>query len=272
MDVRETYATRIMEGMHRATVENQRNAGRADHFAHAVSAHGVGTNQIPRLLTGRRADQVEEEDAAGTTPVARHNLTGNAALPDQDIADYTRTGTDLSDISSAFTSNTAMMFAVEDALSNAWARDEMMGRGELPDADRIAYTSQVNRGPGFMAEGAGTGFNIPRDAGVPRLRRDRELNRHGTANGMSEAEVMDARYAAIETHEQLPSARVILDRAEGGGFDVQTAFPTAGPGDWESRTESGEDARRQRIRDERARRRAENERAGDRVRFGNLFS
>src|SRR5690348_4943877 len=74
-DYREDRAHRILTGMEKATHANQRARmpdqpppkpgepakGDGPPLAHALSAHGPGTDQMERLLSGRRADQVADE-------------------------------------------------------------------------------------------------------------------------------------------------------------------------------------------------------------------
>jgi len=113
---REEKSQEILEMMERAA-----NAEKAEDApaAHAVSAHGPGTDQTPRLVTGRRADQVAEEAAEGTTPEASVRLTGNDQLPDTDMPAWDSVGDDASPVSSRFQGATEMLLVIEEALSQA---------------------------------------------------------------------------------------------------------------------------------------------------------
>src|SRR4051794_37022184 len=75
-DFEERRATTILEGMERASNEQQATANRLSGtnapLAHPVTAHGPGTDQVGRLVHGRRGDE-----AGGTKP-ADVTLTGNA--------------------------------------------------------------------------------------------------------------------------------------------------------------------------------------------------
>lgn len=112
----EVAAQEILEMGERAA-----NAGKAPDAprAHAVSAHGPETDQIPRLVSGRRADQVAEERAAGTAPPGQVVLQNNPVISDATVPQWTTVGDDPSPVSSRFRSAADMLLAIEEALSQA---------------------------------------------------------------------------------------------------------------------------------------------------------
>jgi archaellum component FlaC len=124
MGKREAMAGKILKGMEQNVKDrrgDKENPMSDVNAPHAVSGHGPGTDQVPRLVSGRRADEVEEENAKGITPkTPKTNLTGNKqGVKDQEIASYTTVGTDGSSTSSSFGSSIAMLHAIEDALAQA---------------------------------------------------------------------------------------------------------------------------------------------------------
>jgi hypothetical protein len=120
---REAASGKILGMMEKNTNERRHDPSNTMHDAadaHAVSGHGSGTDQVPRLVSGRRADEVAQETADGLTPKTTKPLTGNKhGLADRTIPEYSTVGTDASSTSSAFASNVAMLHAIEDALAQA---------------------------------------------------------------------------------------------------------------------------------------------------------
>ncbi len=91
-----------------------------ENLAHAVSAHGPGTDQMPRLVTGRRADEVAAEQRKGTTPAAK--VTLKEATPDTaavEMPAWNTVGDDPSNVSSRFGSAAQMLLTVEEAFAQA---------------------------------------------------------------------------------------------------------------------------------------------------------
>ena len=121
---REEAAAKILEGMEDST--NKRNAkvspGKAP--AHHVSAHGPGTDQISRLVAGRRSDEVHDEQAQGKTPVAKVKLTGNPdGIADTEVPVYDKVGQNPSNVAGSFKTNVAMLQALEEAYAQVTQLD-----------------------------------------------------------------------------------------------------------------------------------------------------
>jgi peptidoglycan hydrolase CwlO-like protein len=120
---REEMAGKILKGMEKNIKERRGDVDNPMHDVanpHAVSGHGPGTDQVPRLVSGRRSDEIEEENTKGLTPTDKTSLTGNKyGLKDQEVAKYTTVGSDGSSTSSSFSSSIAMLHAIEDALAQA---------------------------------------------------------------------------------------------------------------------------------------------------------
>lgn len=62
----EASSRKVLDGMESATrlaqmVENERRSGKAAPLSHAVSGHGKGSDQVSRLVNGRRNDQLGSE-------------------------------------------------------------------------------------------------------------------------------------------------------------------------------------------------------------------
>ena len=81
--------------------------------AHHVTAHGPDSDQVSRLVSGHRNDEILKDKAKGPLPTT--TLSGNAALGDKQVPVYAKVGEGASNISGAFTSNTAMLHAIEEA-------------------------------------------------------------------------------------------------------------------------------------------------------------
>lgn len=121
---RETVSDKIIK-----MGETAANATKAEgeNLAHAVSAHGPGTDQMPRLVSGRRADEVAAESAADAkkgpneakaTPSTSVTLT-NGQMPTIEMPAWTKVGEDPSNVSSRFGSAAQMLHVVEEAFAQA---------------------------------------------------------------------------------------------------------------------------------------------------------
>lgn len=114
----EANARKTLIGMEQETNRKKKEDGN-DRLAHAVSGHGPDTDQIPRLISGRRFDEVMEEQASDSGPSTTVTLKDSTVLEDREVPEWTTTGKDPSPISSKFSSYKEMMLAVEDAFSVA---------------------------------------------------------------------------------------------------------------------------------------------------------
>ncbi len=238
--IRESKAGKILQGMESATKERQTQENllkvakgeKPAPLAHPISAHGAGTNQIPRIVSGRRADEVAEEAHAGTTPTGTVSLTGNVhGVSDQTIPAYTTTGEDPSSVSSAFGSNVAGLHVMEEAFSQASLLD--IAGTDKQKNERWARAIR-GKAKGFLPEGTGSGYSIPSGATVPGLEATEDptspVALNSKAGTKTPEQVMQERFQAIEKQNYLPSAKVVMDPAFVGGkragWQVQTAFPS----------------------------------------------
>ncbi len=114
-DDREAHARTALEMGERIT--NAEKTGDQPH-AHSFTAHGPGTDQVPRIVGGYRADQVDEMAKGGTLPKGKVALAkeGTAA---RTVPKFTKVGDDPSNVSSQFGSAVAMQSAVEEAFAQA---------------------------------------------------------------------------------------------------------------------------------------------------------
>lgn len=111
---REAHARTNLEMGERIT--NASKTGDQPH-AHSMSAHGPGTDQVPRIVAGYRADQVADMTKDGSLPKAKVALTKDGAT--KSVPKFTQVGDDTSDVSSEFGSAVAMQAAVEEAFAQA---------------------------------------------------------------------------------------------------------------------------------------------------------
>lgn len=126
---RDQMAGKILQGMEKATNERNKQIDPSKPESHHVSAHGPGTDQVTRLVAGRRPDEVQDETAKGKTPTKTVKLTGNThGVPDQEVPVYDKTGQNASNRSGAFSSNTAMLHAIEEAYAEASQLDGYLGQ------------------------------------------------------------------------------------------------------------------------------------------------
>jgi hypothetical protein len=126
---RDQMAGKILQGMEKATNERNKQIDPSKPESHHVSAHGPGTDQVTRLVAGRRPDEVQDETAKGKTPTKTVKLTGNKhGVPDQEVPVYDKTGQNTSNRSGAFSSNTAMLHAIEEAYAQASQLDGYLGQ------------------------------------------------------------------------------------------------------------------------------------------------
>ena len=115
---REVATGKILAGMEKATNERNKAIDPSKPESHHVSAHGPGTDQITRLVAGRRPDEIQAETAKGKTPDKKVTLTGNTqGVKDTEMPVYDKVGQNASTRSGAFTSNVAMLHTIEEAYS-----------------------------------------------------------------------------------------------------------------------------------------------------------
>ncbi len=125
---RDQAAGKILAGMEKATNERNKVIDPSKPESHHVSAHGPGTDQVTRLVAGRRPDEVTDENLKGKTPTKTVKLTGNThGIADQEVPVYEKAGQNTSNRSGAFSTNTAMLHALEEAYSQATQLDSYLG-------------------------------------------------------------------------------------------------------------------------------------------------
>ena len=230
---RESYSRDVLGGMESATQKRQaaRNLAKGENkpLAHAVSGHGPDSDQVPRLLSGRRNDEVMAEKAAGGLPATEVQLTGNAnGLEDRAVPEWHTVGSDASSISGAFGSSTDMLMAVEDAYSQAstleaWGRGRR-AEGKPSTAANERFVRTVGGGGGPM----GSSMSIDPTSGAPAL---------GAEGASLSAATMQGRYERMKKTDGLQGARMVMDPAfvtdpktgeqRRAGWDIQTAFPVS---------------------------------------------
>ncbi len=104
--------------------------------AHHVTAHGPGTDQVSRLVTGHRNDEILKDQSKGPLPTMK--LSGNAAIGDATVPVYEKVGEGASNISGAFNSNTAMLHTIEEAYSHVAQLDSYVASA-LKAATKTEY-------------------------------------------------------------------------------------------------------------------------------------
>ncbi len=263
-DYREDRAQRILTGMEKATQANQRakmpNAAKDDNppLAHALGAHGPGKDQTDRLINGRRADQVADDNATHGKAMAESQKKQDALTarlekatkggPDAEDPEslraeqqkldlektqllaasaITAVGKDPSNISGAFASHDAMLDAVREGFAQANMVEQF---GNKERAEKIDTTLGDSR---FVTKVKGI-----EDGGKSFEVKGMAAQGKGIALGKGEQE---ARKAAIESTD-VSNASVVLDPAyavndkgeyildEKGqkrraGWNLQTAYP-----------------------------------------------
>lgn len=216
---REAWSGEILEGMEKATRERQETQG-ATSLAHGVYGHGVGTDQVSRLVHGRRNDELREDRDKGTAPSTSVRLTGNPNLEDRDVGAYTTVGSDPNNTSGAFTSNIGMLHVVESAFSQAaiLSSDQQRRResGEEATLDKERFVPTVS-GPG-----GGIGYTVSVN-GAPRQEKGEPVT----------PDEMKDRFQKIQVTDGMQNATLVLDPtyigtgpdAKRAGWQLQTAFP-----------------------------------------------
>lgn len=224
---REAHSKVVLEDMESSTVARQKaeNTARAPDeqrpLTHAVSGHGKGTDQMGRLLHGRRADEMTEDVESGATPSSDVALTGNThGLSDRSTPEYTTVGSDPNNISGAFNSHSGMLHAVESGFAQATMleghqraeRAKQKKAGDAPTAahDQERFATQVS------GDGSDLGYNLS-------LSGDKQK----TGEAVSASD-MQSRFEDVEREDGLKNATVVLDPAfidgKRAGWQVQTAF------------------------------------------------
>lgn len=220
---REHYSGKVLADMESSTQKRQaaenatKPVDQQRPLTHAVSGHGKGTDQVGRLVHGRRNDEMMDDKTAGTTPGSSVSLSGNKhGLGDMATPEYTTVGSDPKNISGAFSSNSGMLHVVTEGFAQAGMLDrhqQQARKGGDANAkhDQSRFATQVS-GPG-----ENIGYNLTLN-GAPSQKEGDSVS----------ASDMQSRFADIERDDSMKNATVVLDPAfvdgKRAGWQVQTAF------------------------------------------------
>ncbi|MFT6817986.1 MAG: hypothetical protein ACJATT_001799 [Myxococcota bacterium] len=214
-------AKKVLMGMEKATQENQiahntfakkgDNSFKETNLTHAVSGHGAGSDQVARLLHGRRGDELEHDEQEGITPSESVSLSGNEAVGAVDVAKYDTIGADPKNTSGAFSSDRSMLHVVGEAFAQANMLDShRSSKGNMPTGNDVSFAATVGTNEDI-------GYNLT-------------VKDHGTqtsGQGLSHDE-MEERYKSIQRDPHQTNATVVLNPSytEGKrtGWNLQTAY------------------------------------------------
>ncbi len=212
----EGMAGDVLKRIEAGTIDNQKQraiqTGEVRPLTHAVSGHGKGTDQISRLVHGRRADEVT---ADASKPADSAALTGNThGLGDTATPKYDTVGSDPSNKSGAFTSNRGMLHVV----SEAFAQADMVSRyAEGNKGSKIADQRMVTTIGGYGDE---LGYNVEVDPA--------QVKGSQTSGDAVTPDQMNERYKAVKRTGDQKSATMVMDPAyvdgKRAGWNMQTAF------------------------------------------------
>jgi hypothetical protein len=221
----EKVAGEVLVGLEKATQENQAatnaRTGEAKPLTHAVSAHGKGSDQVNRLVHGRRADELAHD---ASKPAATKTLTGNRnGEADVAVPAYSTVGRDASNTSGAFSSHRGMLHLVGEAFAQASMVDQFAS-GARADAKKAGKESHVDADERRLVtnvrgeKGQEVGFNLEVE-GHSAQQQGATLSR----------DEMETRFKSIKRTGGLENATVVLDpayNAEGKrvGWNLQTAY------------------------------------------------
>lgn len=214
----EVGSGKVLAGMESATRENQDKTNKRKKesrpLTHAVSGHGKGSDQIGRLVHGRRADEL----AADKNKPSAKTLTGNThGIGDTATPDYTTVGEDPSNTSGAFTTNLGMLHVVGEAFAQADMVDRY-AEGQRRGGDKSADVDQQRLATTVKGDGRDLGYNVEA-TGVSGQKKGATL---------SKGEV-DARFKSIKRTDGQMNATVVLDpsyneKGKRVGWNLQTAY------------------------------------------------
>lgn len=216
---RDQHAKTILHGMESATQENQKNMPkelRGDvPLTHAVSAHGPESDQVGRLVHGRRADEKAPEGSTEST------LTGNKQLPDYKASSNGQVGATASNTSGAFLDHFSMLRVTNEAFSQAgmldrYAQGEGKGKTSVHQ-ERFATTISHTKGKDGKERDA-VGYNL-------------EVQGHSKQSSkvpMARDE-MEQRFKSIKRDDTQHNATVVMDpsynaKGQRVGWNLQTAY------------------------------------------------
>jgi len=250
----EDRAGEVLAGMEAAGNEyrkevNKRDGGKAAdlHLSHAVSGHGKDTDQISRLVHGRRADEIEEDRAhdavkAATTPAKTPattvTLTGNPAVGDATTPEYNTIGSDPSNTSGAFKTHGGMLEAVNEGFAQAGMisrqAQEARARGETATFDQTQREINVgsDQDIGYNVAMPDTAAKLKTGAPVTPAEMQTRFDDIQRTDGLTNAKIVMQASKALYTKEYMDGEKAKATAAgrpapnfdHATGFTVQTAF------------------------------------------------
>jgi peptidoglycan hydrolase CwlO-like protein len=282
VDYQEDRAGRILQGMEKATHANQTakmpNApppapdAPSRPLAHAVSGHGKGTDQMSRLLNGRRADQTVEENKLfdglmkrADALIAEYGKAGKQEPGAKDFKDLdTETdtlskdidtffaksatvGSDPSNVSGAFKTHGAMLDAVREGFTQA-DMAQQFGNSQRADGvdTNLGDARFVTKVRGV--QGGGESLEIKGMAkqgeGLPLGAHEQEerARKVEVSSASNASVVLDPAWATNDKGEYVLDNKGNKVRA---GWNLQTAYPVKGEVGPGFQTPSGVDGSRQ---------------------------
>lgn len=108
---REEVAKKILTGMEKRTHKRNLKMQNGRAAPHHVSAHGPESDQISRLVIGRRSDELEKVDE--NTPKVK--LTGNTQVGDVEVFATPKVGENPNTVSGKFKTHVAMLETLQEA-------------------------------------------------------------------------------------------------------------------------------------------------------------
>jgi hypothetical protein len=212
----------------RLQAEHKALAGKKSRATHAVSAHGKGTDQLGRVLHGRRSDEVVESPPSRATLRDNPTLVEKSSLDeDPETENHTTVGQDPSNTSGAFKTHQGMLGVIGEAFSQA---DQLTQRTKKDEDDSERRRTRESLSDkrlvtGVRGDGTDLGYNLEVDG----------LSSQKSGDTIQSDEIAE-RYKKVKRTDDLTSARVVLDPSyidgQQVGWNLQTAFAVKdGPDD-----------------------------------------
>ena len=223
----EGTASAVLMGMESATIENQQahnafgtknlksKGFREGALTHAYSGHGPASDQVSRLVHGRRGDELEHDEAEGTRPTGKVALSGNAEVGPVEMDAYTTVGHAPGNTSGAFSTNQGMLGVIGEAFAQANVFD--MHRQKSSNVPTEIPVGTEGRFATTIATPDDIGYNLS-VTGKSAQTRNLPLSK----------DEMQERYDSIERDPHQTNATVVLAPAFSGGkkvgWNLQTAY------------------------------------------------
>lgn len=211
---RDAHAKTVLKGMEEATQDNQQKTPKDKQLGtpltHAYSAHGPESDQVGRLVHGRRADEKGPSGKPETT------LTGNSALGDYKTPAHDTVGESGSNTSGAFRDHFSMLRVVNEAFAQVGQVDryasDKRGKNESTVVDQERFATTIDMGKDAVGYNLSVSGHSKQSSKIP-LAKDE----------------MEARYKSIVRDDSMTSATVVLDpsfneKGQRVGWNLQTAY------------------------------------------------